>query len=538
MFSFVILSLSLIVHFSYAIPVHVHNDVVTLNLTELKKIGIDANNLLVNIKRLSDGDASCPELRPTDYKMRLFKIRHTKAVCNDGSKAGYYLLKNSDPKKWIVFLQGGWFCIDEESCEKRQEASPQFSGSASWPPLKTGTGILSTNPDENPLFFDANIVYVPYCSSDSWSGRKFSTKSFSFMGSVILAKLFRDLSELHNLKSATRIYLSGSSAGATGVLMNIDRISQRLINLAPKAKVRGIIDSGWYLDNMPFKRESDCRDNPLHCSPSKAISIGFKYWKGVVPYNCAKQFGSEEAWKCYFGHRVYPTLKTPIFIIQNLFDEAQLMANRVYPPANDRQRRFMLDIGQDFIRTLSNVSAVFAPSCVSHQVLQKPDWFKLTVRRTSLLQALKCWTEGDAEQNRYGTRMKKNFRSTLGKRDFFLTGEKLMKDDPRAIRASAPSNKRKILRIFDLKRCRRLKRKNRRKPKSKRKRIICTSQRERGRRALSSSSHEVHNMAVHGSKCGHYLIDVCNVPQCNPSCPDIFNHVTGNAVQFNLSEEY
>lgn len=130
------------------------------------------------------------------------------------------------------------------------------------------------------------------------------------MGSVILAKLFKDLSELHNLKSAARIYVSGSSAGATGVLMNIDKISQRLINLAPKAQVRGIIDSGWYLDNMPFKKEADCRDNPLHCSPSKAISIGYKYWKGVVPSNCAKQFGSEVAWKCYFGHRVYPTLKS------------------------------------------------------------------------------------------------------------------------------------------------------------------------------------------------------------------------------------
>lgn len=88
MFFFIVLSLSLIVHFSYAIPVHVHNDVVTLNLTELKNIGIDANNLLVNIKRLSDGDTNCPEARSDNSKMRLFKIRHVKAVCNDGSKAG------------------------------------------------------------------------------------------------------------------------------------------------------------------------------------------------------------------------------------------------------------------------------------------------------------------------------------------------------------------------------------------------------------------------------------------------------------------
>lgn len=33
-----------------------------------------------------------------------------------------------------------------------------------------GTGILSWNPEENPFLFSANIVHIPYCSSDAWTG--------------------------------------------------------------------------------------------------------------------------------------------------------------------------------------------------------------------------------------------------------------------------------------------------------------------------------------------------------------------------------
>lgn len=48
-----------------------------------------------------------------------------------------------------------------------------------------------------------------------------------------------------------------------------------------------------------------------------------------------------------------------------------------------------------------------------------------------------------------------------------------MKDDPRAVKAAQNSKRQKVVRISDMRKCRRLKRKNRRKPKSKRKRIIC-----------------------------------------------------------------
>jgi len=40
------------------------------------------------------------------------------AVCLDGSPGGYYL-KRGDPKRWILFMQGGGWCTSTEGCTAR-----------------------------------------------------------------------------------------------------------------------------------------------------------------------------------------------------------------------------------------------------------------------------------------------------------------------------------------------------------------------------------------------------------------------------------
>lgn len=46
---------------------------------------------------------------------------------------------------------------------------------------------------------------------------------FSFMGAEVLAQVIRDLMPL-GLESARSLLLAGSSAGGTGVMLNLDRI--------------------------------------------------------------------------------------------------------------------------------------------------------------------------------------------------------------------------------------------------------------------------------------------------------------------------
>ena len=53
-----------------------------------------------------------------------------------------------------------------------------------------------------------------------------------------------------------------SSAGGIGVIINLDRVAKMLANAGSTEVVRGISDSGWYIE----RKTSACKTNP----PTKA----------------------------------------------------------------------------------------------------------------------------------------------------------------------------------------------------------------------------------------------------------------------------
>lgn len=65
------------------------------------------------------------------------------------------------------------------------------------------------------------------------------------------------------------------SAGGTGVLLNVDPVAELLEGLGhPGIQVRGLADSGWFLDNKQY-RSTDCHDT-ISCAPTEAIKRGIK----------------------------------------------------------------------------------------------------------------------------------------------------------------------------------------------------------------------------------------------------------------------
>lgn len=66
------------------------------------------------------------------------------------------------------------------------------------------------------------------------------------------------------------------SAGGTGVLLNVDRVAEQLEEMGYQGiQVRGLADSGWFLDNKQYRR-TDCIDT-ITCAPTEAIRRGIRY---------------------------------------------------------------------------------------------------------------------------------------------------------------------------------------------------------------------------------------------------------------------
>ena len=179
-----------------------------------------------------------------------------------------------------------------------------------WPSVKTIGGILSADPNENPHFADANHVFVPYCSSDSWSGtaKARGGTGTAFLGHYIVKEVIRELADFEQLLFHDELFLAGSSAGGTGVLVNVDFVAEMV---APAGvRTRGIVDSGWFLDNDPFATE-ECRKGGKCSSVIKDFKKGVEMWRARVPGRCAERFPGED-WKCFFGYKAFPVIQSEI----------------------------------------------------------------------------------------------------------------------------------------------------------------------------------------------------------------------------------
>ncbi|XP_013422007.1 palmitoleoyl-protein carboxylesterase notum1 isoform X2 [Lingula anatina] len=489
------------------------NTDIVLHLEELSKYG-DPAKVIKMIQDLAGGLHGCG-IKEIPRLKRHFLTNRT-VTCNDGSPAGYYIRQSYGSKRWIVYLEGGGYCFDQLSCHGRWLNSRKLMSSNEWPETKEGTGILSWHPEENPYFYHANIVYVPYCSSDSWSGHKMASGKgeFSFLGSLIVQEVIKDLLNMSDgLSDGNKLYLAGSSAGGTGVLLNLDSVADLVHQKAPNIEVRGIADSGWFLDNEPFKVAA-CTEYSHICSPTEAIKRGIFHWGGKVPQACKESFPGNQQWSCYFGYNIYPTLNTPVFVIQYLFDEAQITADHVGTPVNKEQWHYIHNLGNDIRNTLENVSATFAPACYSHKLLTKKNWQNLKISGHSLPQALRCWEESTSEANHYDQKDASARENSEG------DGTNLQGDDPRSNKRRHKKNK-----------------KGRRRGRKDKNRERNREDRQRSQRSLdflqdSDNIHAQHHRQHHSNQCVHHLIDNCGWPQCNLSCPKLTNPYTGEEIDF------
>ncbi|KAL4233887.1 hypothetical protein ACF0H5_008560 [Mactra antiquata] len=374
------------------------------------------------------------------------------------------------------------------------------------------------------IILHSSCRFIPYCSSDTWSGtspKGTNGNEFAFMGSLILEEVIKELIP-KGLKHATKLILIGSSAGGTGVLINLDRVANQMEQLAPEVEVRGIADSGWFLDYPQF-RSKDCIE-ALSCAPTDGIKRGIKMWNGRIPESCMEEYPESEHWRCYFGYRLYNKLKHPLYVIQHLFDEAQILVDNVFEQTQIKgdntaatvtkpQWQYLHKLGQEVRKTLENVSAVFAPSCLSHEVLTRYDWYNVSINNIKLGQSIYCW------ENSYKYD-KCIITTSASVNSLEALNDTLQGDSP----TTNPSRNTK-------RRRKKRKKKNKKSSRERKKDNRANSRSRRNKKRKRRKSRKRRHQHPSGS-CFHHLIDSCPLPQCNKSCPKYRNRFTGDEMDF------
>ena len=305
------------------------------------------------------------------------------AVCNDGSPAIYYFRKGSGEgsRNWVIFLSGGGFCYSVDHCDDRKISSPELMTSIGKPATLNANGILSDSPAENPDFYNANHVAVPYCSSDLWSGNREksqSTGGHEFRGWRIVRELMKDFKNgvvNADIDDARKIVFTGTSAGGVGVMVHADWLSSQF----PSADVRGINDAGWIPDVLPSFSPGQYRN----------VEIAHRLWNGKVDKTCADANQGTE-YRCY-SSSVYPFLKTPLLVQISQYDSVYLGAVGVRAPF-DAQEAFLANLFASAVRdSLQPVQAAFSPKTHTHGMLPYNRFFSIKINGKSLRDIVGNW---------------------------------------------------------------------------------------------------------------------------------------------------
>ena len=238
------------------------------------------------------------------------------AVCNDGTAAEYYLRANPASDLWLVYLAGGAWCSSAEDCEARWEGRvyPNFDcrlppgqteqrcfmSNKDFPEQCSKSGIFDASPD-NPLA-EANLVYIPYCSSDAFLGDMPPSAEvpWHFRGQQIVLATIDALIRTHGLGDALATLLfGGGSAGARGAMAWLDRVP----HLLPESvRVLGFLDSPYVIDEPPLPSSGY---EPDFAEQARRV-LALTGAEDMIFGECAEKHpGPDDSWRClYAEHRL------------------------------------------------------------------------------------------------------------------------------------------------------------------------------------------------------------------------------------------
>jgi ribosome maturation protein SDO1 len=289
------------------------------------------------------------------------------ARCLDGSPAGFYsdLASTAVSKKWIIYLEGGGICNTKSDCTSRSHTA--LGSSTKWGSSKSFSSILSSDASENPDFNTWAHIFVPYCSGDVYAGTitepTNETFGLYFSGHLIVAAVIDYLIAAGSLDSATDVILTGSSAGGLGTYNNIDYVASRLSGV----RVVGVPQGGWY---FPYVATYSRWEQGL--PPDFDGKPYYDLYHSYLNENCVSAHKTNP-WNCTTVLIIYPYIKTPLYVAENMYDSDKILA-RLHCPheVNDKTIEFAMYYGLEARRSMEMVGnstkhdGIYMPACFDH----------------------------------------------------------------------------------------------------------------------------------------------------------------------------
>ena len=256
--------------------------------------------------------------------------------CMDGSMTGYYH-RAGVPDTYVIFIEGGGGCSSEGTCKawaKKAGSNKNMAKQTSGEHYGVSVADCSTNP----YFCNATAVVVPYCTADEHRGNNTvaseKTWGWIFDGHLNFVAVIEEFIKSRGLGDAKRVLLSGSSAGGIGTLVNLDWLAARL----PNADVKGAPTAGWF---FPAALPSDLDDvfapsdyahfaagthgNAASANPDPgSILEDVQNARSVLNQDCVAAQKPDQWWACASAHKQYPYIKTPLYVMENMFDTCQV----------------------------------------------------------------------------------------------------------------------------------------------------------------------------------------------------------------------
>merc|ERR1711933_1479 len=110
-----------------------------------------------------------------------------------------------------------------------QRTMTNLGSSKYWKQTMQGSGSYSNSKSENPYFYNAHHIFIPYCCGDWHTGTvtKPTSKTWGlyFDGHYIIKNILDVLIAKYDILDAKHILINGQSAGGIGTFQNLDFIA-------------------------------------------------------------------------------------------------------------------------------------------------------------------------------------------------------------------------------------------------------------------------------------------------------------------------